>query len=119
LPEDKLPEVKIAQHRSPVTVNDPGLARRVRAAMEVKLPATSFIEWKQTDMGAEDFQYLVDVAPPIPSVYFVVGGTPQADLDTGNWAGHHSPLFKIDPEGSIKAGVEAMSVAALDLLRKP
>jgi len=119
LPEDKLPEVKIAQHRSPVTVNDPGLARRVRAAMEAKLPATSFIEWKQTDMGAEDFQYLVDVAPPIPSVYFVVGGTPQADLDAGNWAGHHSPLFKIDPERSIKAGVEAMSVAALDLLRKP
>jgi hippurate hydrolase len=119
LPEDKLPEVRIAPNHSPVTVNDPGLTRRLRAAMEAKLPATSFVEWKQTDMGAEDFPYLVNVSPPIPSVYFVVGGTPQADLDAGNWAGHHSPLFKIDPAASIKSGVEAMTIAALDLLGKP
>jgi hippurate hydrolase len=119
LPEDKLPEVRIAPNPSPVTVNDPGLTRRVRAALEAKMPAASFTEWKQTDMGAEDFQYLVDVSPPIPSVYFVVGGTPQADLDAGNWAGHHSPLFRIDPAASIKSGVEAMTIAALDLLRKP
>lgn len=119
LPEDKLPEVKVAPHRSPVTVNDSGLTRRVRAAMEAKMPATSFTEWKQTDMGAEDFQYLVDVSPPVPSVYFVVGGTPQADLDAGNWAGHHSPLFKIDPAASIKSGVEAMTIAALELLGRP
>ncbi|HUG98048.1 MAG TPA: amidohydrolase [Gammaproteobacteria bacterium] len=119
LPEDKLPEVRIAPFRSPVTVNDPSLSRRVRAAMEAKMPATSFTAWKQTDMGAEDFPYLVNVSPPIPSVYFVVGGTPQADLDSGNWAGHHSPLFKIEPEASIKAGVQAMAIAALELLGKP
>lgn len=119
LPEDKLPEVKVAPHHSPVTVNDSGLTRRVRAAMEKKMPATAFTEWKQTDMGAEDFQYLVDVSPPIPSVYFVVGGTPQADLDAGNWTGHHSPLFKIDPAASIKSGVEAMTIAALELLGRP
>ena len=119
LPEDKLPEVKVAPHRSPVTANNPQLARRLRAAMEAKMPATSFTEWKQTDMGAEDFPYLVNVAPPIPSVYFVVGGTPQAELDAGNWAGHHSPLFRIDPERSIKGGVEAMTIAALELLGRP
>jgi hippurate hydrolase len=119
MPEDKLPEVRVAPHRSPVTANDPELARRVRAAMEARMPATSFTEWNQTDMGAEDFPYLVNVTPPIPSVYFVIGGTPQADLDAGNWAGHHSPLFRIEPESSIKGGVEAMTVAALELLGKP
>lgn len=119
LPEDKLPEVRVAPNRSPVTANDAGLARRVRAAMEAKMPATSFTEFVQTDMGAEDFPYLVNVTPPIPSVYFLVGGTPQADLAVGNWAGHHSPLFKIEPEASIKGGVEAMTVAALELLGKP
>lgn len=119
LPEDKLPEVRIAPHRSPVTANDPELARRVRAAMEAKLPASSFTEFRQSDMGAEDFPYLVNVTPPIPSVYFVVGGTAQADLDAGNWAGHHSPLFRIEPEASIKGGVEAMTVAALELLGRP
>jgi hippurate hydrolase len=119
LPDDKLPEVKVAPNHSPVTANDPGLARRLRAAMEAKLPATSFTEWKQTDMSAEDFPYLVNVSPPIPSVYFVVGGTPQADLDAGNWAGHHSPLFRIEPEAAIKGGVEAMTIAALELLGRP
>lgn len=119
LPEDKLPEVRIAPHRSPVTANDPELARRVRAAMEAKMAATSFTEFRQSDMGAEDFPYLVNVTPPIPSVYFVVGGTAQADLDAGNWAGHHSPLFKIEPGASIKGGVEAMTVAALELLGRP
>jgi len=119
LPEDKLPEVRVAPNRSPVTANDPELARRLRAAMEARMPATSFTEWQQTDMGAEDFPYLVNVTPPIPSVYFMVGGTPQAELDAGNWAGHHSPLFKIEPEASIKGGVEAMTVAALELLGRP
>jgi len=30
---------------------------------------------------------------------------------------HHSPLFKIDPEPSVRRGAEAMTVAVLDLLR--
>lgn len=119
LPEDKLPEVAVAPHGGPVTYNDPGLARRIRAAMEAKLPATYFTDYKQTDMGAEDFPFLVSVSPPIPSVYFVVGGTSQSDLDSGNWAGHHSPLFRIDPQASIKSGVEAMTIAALELLASP
>jgi hippurate hydrolase len=119
LPEDKLPQVVVAPRESPATVNDAALAQRVRAAMQAKLQPGAFVDYKQTDMGAEDFPYLVNVSPPIPSVYFVVGGTPQADLDAGNWAGHHSPLFKIDPEKSVKSGVEAMTIAALELLGKP
>ena len=31
-------------------------------------------------------------------------------------AGHHSPLFKIDPEPSVRLGIEAMTAAVLDLL---
>jgi hypothetical protein len=45
-----------------------------------------------------------------------VGGTPPDKLAAGDWADHHSPLFQIDPEASIKAGVEAMSLAAWELL---
>lgn len=119
LPEDKLPDVTVAPRGAPPTINDAALAQRVRAAMQAKLPPDAIVEYVQTDMGAEDFPYLVDVSPPIPSVYFVVGGTPQADLDAGNWTGHHSPLFRIEPESSIKAGVEAMTIAALELLGRP
>jgi hypothetical protein len=31
--------------------------------------------------------------------------------------GHHSPLFKIDPEPSVRLGTEAMTVVVLDLLK--
>lgn len=119
LPEDKLPEVIVAPYGVPTTYNDAALAQRVRAAMQARMAPDAFAAWKQTDMGAEDFPYLVGTSPPIPSVYFEVGGTPQEALDAGTWAGHHSPLFKIDPEKSIKAGVEAMTIAALELLGKP
>jgi hippurate hydrolase len=52
-------------------------------------------------------------------VYFEVGGTPPEKLASGQWAEHHSPLFQIDPEPSIKAGEAAMTLAALELLGKP
>lgn len=118
VPENLLPEVVIATDGAPTTSNDAQLARRVRAAMENGMGTDALAAWYQTDMGAEDFPELVNVAPPIPSVYFEVGGTPPEKLASGKWADSHSPLFEIDPEASIKAGVEAMTLAALDLLGK-
>lgn len=119
VPEDKLPQVDVDPDGAPTTTNDAALARRVRAAMEAGMGADAFADWQQTDMGAEDFPDLVNVDPPIPSVYFEVGGTPPDKLASGDWAEHHSPLFRIDPETSIKAGVEAMTLAALELLGRP
>ncbi len=116
LPDDLLPIVHIYDDGAPTTINDAALAQRVRRAMLAELGEDALIPFVQEDMGAEDFPDLVNVDPPIPSVYFGVGGTPAEDLESGNWAGHHSPLFWIDPEGSIRTGVEAMTVAALDLL---
>lgn len=116
VPEDSLPEVIINADGAPTTTNDASLAKRVRAAMQTGMGSEAFVEWYQSDMGAEDFPYLVNVEPLIPSVYFEVGGTPPEIVSSGSWPEHHSPLFKIDPETSIKAGVEAMTLAALDLL---
>ena len=118
VPEDMLPEVIVSPDGAPTTTNDAELARRVRDAMERGMGADAFVEWRQTDMGAEDFPDLVNVTPPIPSVYFEVGGTAPERLASGDWSDHHSPLFRIEPEASIKAGVEAMTLAALELLRK-
>jgi amidohydrolase len=119
MPENLLPDVIVANDGAPTTTNDAALARRVRAAMQAGMDSEAFVEWFQTDMGAEDFPDLVNVQPPIPSVYFEVGGTPPEQLASGNWAEHHSPLFKIDAETSIKAGVEAMTLATLELLGNP
>jgi hippurate hydrolase len=117
VPEDLLPIVDVIDDGAPTTTNDAALAHRVRAAMLEGMGAGAFVEWYQTDMGAEDFPMLVNVDPPIPGVYFEVGGTPADDIEAGTWASHHSPLFKIDAESSIKKGVEAMTLAALDLLQ--
>lgn len=119
VPEDRLPEIIIEEGGSPTTTNDAELAQRVRAAMQAGMDEDRFADWYQSDMGAEDFPDLVNVDPPIPSVYFEVGGTPPEGIADGSWAEHHSPLFKIDAESSIRAGVEAMTLAALDLLQSP
>jgi amidohydrolase len=114
--ESLLPLVRVHDDGAPTTRNDAALAQRVRAAMRAGMGDGAFVPWAQTDMGAEDFPDLVGIDPPIPSVYFEVGGTPPEQLASGEWAEHHSPLFRIAPEPSIKAGVEAMTLAALDLL---
>lgn len=116
VPEDLLPIVDVYSDGAPTTTNDADLSQRVRAAMLQGMGPEAFTTWRQTDMGAEDFPDLINIEPPIPSVYFEVGGTPQKDIDAATWAGHHSPLFKIDAEASIKSGVEAMTLAALELL---
>jgi hippurate hydrolase len=72
-------------------------------------------------MGAEDFGFFTG-DPYIPSTYFAVGGTPQADFERAEAGGppvpgHHSPLFKIDPQASVKLGVEASVAALMNLLQ--
>lgn len=126
LPEDKLPEVKYSES-TPPTINDGKLARRLRERWVDEIDAEimmdeDFVAANRKGMGAEDFPFFT-TDPPIPSVYFSVGGTPKSDIDAEAAGGpkvpsHHSPFFKISPEPSIKAGVEATVVALLDLLAK-
>ena len=71
-------------------------------------------------MGAEDYPFFT-TEPYIPSVYFVVGGTPASDFTAAENGGpaiasHHSPLFKVQPEPSIISGVEATVLALLELM---
>lgn len=122
LPDDKLPIVKVTES-TPVTVNDGALARRLNTAIGNALGQDVVIPFKQTGMGAEDFAFFIDPSFGIPGYYFAVGGTKpewkQAAQNGGPAvAGHHSPLFKIDPEPSVRLGVEAMTAAVLDLLKK-
>ena len=71
------------------------------------------------DFVADAGSFTID--PEISSVYWVVGGTPQADFDREAAGGepvptHHSPLFKIAPEPSVRAGVESTVVALMELM---
>jgi hippurate hydrolase len=121
LPEDKLPVVKVSEG-TPTTSNDGGLARRLNAALARELGAGAVLPYVQTGMGAEDFAYFVEQKHNVKGYYLNVGGTPQAAFDAEKKGGpavpsHHSPLFKIAPEPSVRTGTEAMTVAVLDLLK--
>ncbi len=122
LPEDKLPEVKYSAESTPPTMNDPALTGRVRAAFQERFGSAIFHKEERDGMGAEDFAYFVQPELGVPGAYFWVGGTPQAALDAAKAGGppvpsHHSPLFKITPEPSVRLGTEAMTAAVLDLLK--
>jgi amidohydrolase len=122
LPEDKLPEVIVSEEWVPPTVNDMKLTNHLRDVWASKLGENIFYEEKRLAMGAEDFPFFT-LDPYIPSTYFSVGGTPQADFDRAKKGGppvpsHHSPLFKIEPQASVILGVEATVYALRDLLQK-
>jgi hippurate hydrolase len=121
--EDQLPEVKVLDEETPPTLNDTALAKRLKAVWSQKLGNDIFdANYVRTGMGAEDFPFFTS-KPYIPSVYFVVGGTPKAELDADAAGGkpvpsHHSAIFKIAPEQSVRTGVEATVTALTALLKK-
>lgn len=121
--EDQLPEVREVDDPAPPTVNDVPLARRLKAVWVKKMGADVMDkELPRLGMGAEDFPGFT-TTPYIPSVYFRVGGTPKAVLDAADAGGppvpsHHSPLFKVVPEESVRTGVEASVLGLLELMKK-
>ncbi|MEP7706113.1 amidohydrolase [Paraglaciecola sp. 25GB23A] len=120
--EDKLPELKVSEFAYPPTFNDKALARRLKSVLANKMGEDVLIEPNEKGMGAEDFGFFT-TDPYIPSVYFNVGGTPRADFERAAAGGapvgsHHSPQFKISPEPSVTAGVEATVYALLDQMAK-
>ena len=122
MPEDRLPEAKVSVESTPVTINDAALTARMRTALIAAFGAETLKSPPRVGMGAEDFAYFVQQELGVPGFYFNVGGTPQQALDAAKAGGppvpgHHSPLFKVDAEPSVRLGTEAMTVAVLDLLK--
>ena len=120
LPEDKLPEVIISNESVPPTINDAALARRLKQAWTESMGDDAVVDIPTKGMGAEDFPFFT-VEPEITSVYWAIGGTPQAAFDVEAAGGepvpsHHSPLFKISPEPAVTAGVESTVVALMELM---
>jgi amidohydrolase len=101
---------------TPPTINDTPTAQVIKASFIQHFGPSTVIETPPDGMGAEDFAVLVAPDTGVKGVYFWVGGTPQQNLATAPT--HHSPLFKIEPEPSVRAGVEAMVVGAMTLMPK-
>lgn len=120
LPEDKLPEVVVSNESVPPTINTPELAQRLRKVWIKEMGEEIISNKPNKGMGAEDYPFFT-TEPYIPSVYFAIGGTPEADFAAAKKGGapvpsHHSPLFKVTPEPAVKNGVEATVHALLELM---
>lgn len=123
LPDELLPKVTMEGESTPTTVNDDALSKRLLEVFRRELGDDAIYEEPRTGMGAEDFAYFVQTEHKVPGAYFNVGGTPQEEIDAAENGGppvpsHHSPFFKITPEPAVKMGIQAMTVAVLDLLQK-
>ncbi|MEA3419460.1 MAG: amidohydrolase [Campylobacterota bacterium] len=122
MPENKLPEVHIEQKYIPAVYNDPALSQQIREHFEKRLgyeQARSI----GPSMVSEDFALFGQIEPRIPSLMFRLGATDpiaykKAKEEDASLPSLHSPYFAPPPETTIKTGIEAMTEAALLLLKR-
>ena len=123
MPEDRMPVILVHDEMfTPATFNTEPLsdhalalfAGRFGAARAVKTPAV---------MGGEDFSRLWLADKSIQSLIFWVGGTPQAKWDAAGGdqtklPSLHSPYWAPNAEAVISTATEAMTLLAMDVLKK-
>lgn len=122
IPEDRMPEVKVRDNFTPATFNTQPLSDRMRALWTARFGKDRVVETKAM-MGGEDFSRYWLADQSIQSLIFWVGGVPAdkwAASDNGKkpLPSLHSPYWAPDAEAVIGTATEAMTAAALDVLKK-
>lgn len=118
------PEVFVlTESYSEAVVNDPALAERLAAALRKGLGAEK-IEAVEPVMGSEDFGVYGTVAKA-PGIQLRIGAVnPEVFADAKARGrlllipGGHSPHFAPEPEPTIKTGVAAFVLSAMELMGK-
>ncbi|WP_374610767.1 amidohydrolase [Sphingorhabdus sp.] len=124
VPEDRMPVVSVNEAEfTPATFNTSPLTERVASLFKKQFGEQRVIETKPV-MGGEDFSrfYLADKAN-VQSMIFWVGGVPQAEMEAAAKSGKplpslHSPYWVPDAEKVIATASEALTLAAMDLMKK-
>jgi amidohydrolase len=98
--------------------NDPALAERMRAPLEVALGKDKVVT-AEPIAPSEDFSYFV--AQGVPGFYFSLGGADPEKFAQAKTAGttlpsNHSPLFAPDVDPALHAGIEAEVAVLRNLL---
>ena len=123
MPEDRMPVVTVLEKQStPATFNTEQITNHVRELFTAHFGAERLASPPPAMVG-EDFSrfYLTDKS--IHSLMFWVGGTPKAKWDGAGGdplklPSLHSPFWAPDADAVISTATEAMTVAALDVLKK-
>ncbi len=123
MPEDRLPIVSVLENEfAPVLENDTALTQRLRPVFERVLGKDNVRDVPPV-MGSEDFgRFGLD--GKIPVLMFWTGAyaaetLAEAKSSGVKVAGNHSSRFAPVPESTLRAGILAMSAAALEILQKP
>lgn len=122
VPEDRAPIITVLENEStPVTYNDPALTTRIKGAIAAVLGAQNVID-DPPAMGSEDFGLFGLEGHQIPTVMFWLGAMDPAKFAEATAAGKelpglHSNHFEPLPEPTLRTGVEAMTSAAIALLK--
>ncbi|HEX4762467.1 MAG TPA: peptidase dimerization domain-containing protein, partial [Sphingomicrobium sp.] len=123
MPEDRMPVVTIREGEyTPATFNTEAFSNRALALFQQHFGAERAIKTPAV-MGGEDFSRFWLADKSIESLIFWVGGTPKAKWDaaggdTQKLPSLHSPFWAPDAEAVISTATEAMTIAALDVLKK-
>jgi amidohydrolase len=123
IPDDRMPVVTVQNEFTPATFNTQPLTDRMKALWTARFGKDRVVETKAV-MGGEDFSRYWLADQSIQSLIFWVGGVPQAKWDEtggGKKAGLpslHSAYWAPDAEAVIGTATEAMTAAALDVLRR-
>ena len=120
--DDKMPTVEIEQPSADATFNTADLSDHLLKLFGAHFDKNRVTETKPI-MASEDFSrfWLADKSKQ--SVIFWVGGVPQAKWDavrgdTLKLPALHSSLWAPDADAVISTATEAMTIAALDILKK-
>ena len=122
MPEDSMPVVTVQDRSTPSTFNTEGITARVQELFAGQFGADR-VKAVPPAMVGEDFSRYLLANKGTESLIFWVGGVPKAKWDAagGDVAklpSLHSPFWAPDAEAVIGTAAEAMTVAAMDVLKR-
>ncbi|MFC0263308.1 amidohydrolase [Fontibacter flavus] len=121
LPESKMPTYWIREPHTPALINDAQLTEKMVNVFKTNIGEDKVVEVKAQMIG-EDFSRFGMSERKIPITMFYLGANDPAFLEKAkaeglDIPGLHSPYFAPLPEPTIKTGVKAMSLFAMDILK--
>jgi hippurate hydrolase len=122
VPDDRMPVVTVREPYTPSTYNTEKLSARLLDLFGQHFGADRVVDAKAV-MGGEDFSQYWLADKTKEATIFWVGGVPKAKWDAAGGdetklPSLHSPFWAPEAETVISTATEAMTVAALDVLKK-
>ena len=122
MPERLMPEVIVKDEYTPATYNSPKFSQQMGDLFARRFGEESVLQTPPV-MGGEDFSRYYRADKTIKSLIFWVGGVPQDAWDRAqkgevNLPSLHSPYWAPDAETVIRTAAEALTAAAMDIMKK-